>query len=445
MILLLTASACGNSGDDDDSSPTTQGGGDGSTASGEEDRDTFVEISGVPGVTDDEITFAAIGTRTANPLGTCILDCYVDGIEAYFAYRNSEGGIFGRDLVLGEDLDDAIGNNQARALEVVANDGVFGSFNATLLASGWGDLNDAGIPTYTWGIHAAEAANRPNIFPSTVIACGDCTGRSVAWAVGDVGATKVASLGYGTSENSKVCTNNNAESIELYSDDIGGAEVVYVNDELAFGLAGGIGQEVTTMKDAGVDFITTCMDLNGMKTLAQELSRQDMDDVVLYHPNTYNQQFVAEAGGLFDGDFVSVQFRPFEADSEGTALADYLEWIEETGAEPTELSMMGWINATLAFDGLLAAGPEFDRAKVVAATNSITDFTAGGLIETVDWTQAHTPFTNDTRPDDDESLECAAPVRVVDGEFETVAPPAEPWLCFPPGTEWAEPEPTNFG
>ena len=53
------------------------------------------------------------------------------------------------------------------------------SFKATLLATGWGDLDDAGIPTYTWGIHATEAANRTHIFPSTVIQCADCTGRAV--------------------------------------------------------------------------------------------------------------------------------------------------------------------------------------------------------------------------------------------------------------------------
>ena len=45
-----------------------------------------------PGVTDDEIRFAAFGTNSNNPLGTCVLDCYVHGINAYFAYRNSEGG-----------------------------------------------------------------------------------------------------------------------------------------------------------------------------------------------------------------------------------------------------------------------------------------------------------------------------------------------------------------
>ena len=443
-ILVLTASACGNSGDDDSSpDPTDDATDDASGPSGEEERDTFVEISGVPGVTDDAINYAAIGTRTGNPLGTCLLDCYIDGIEAYFAFRNSEGGIFGRDLVLSEDLDDALGNNQARSLEVVSNDEVFGAFQATLLASGWVALDDAGVPTYAWGIHATEAANRPHIFPSTVIQCADCTGRAVPYLAQLAGLSKVASLGYGVSENSKVCTNNNAAAVELYADDTD-TEVVYVNDELAYGLAGGIGPEVTTMKEAGVEIIATCMDLNGMKTLAQELSRQGMDDVVLLHPNTYNQAFVKEAGDLFEGDYVSVQFLPFEADSEGTALADFLEWMEETGSEPTELAMAGWINATLAFEGLLAAGPEFDRDKVTAATNAISGFTAGGLLEPIDWATAHTPFTNDTRPGDADD-ECSAVVQVVDGEFETVAPPETPWLCFPPGTDWAEPEPTSFG
>ena len=84
-----------------------------------------------------------------------------------------------------------------------------------------------------------------------------------------------------------------------------------------------------------MEFVATCMDLNGMKTLAEELHRQDMDDVVLSHPNTYNQQFVADAGDLFEGDYVSVQYRPYEADAEGTALEDYLHWMEETGSELT--------------------------------------------------------------------------------------------------------------
>ncbi len=441
-VLSLVAAACGNS--DDNSGPTTTAdGGSSPTAAGGGDRDTFVSISGVPGVTDDEISYAAIGTKTNNPLGTCILDCYLDGIKAYFAYQNSEGGIFGRDLVLGQELDDELGQNQVRALEVTSSNDVFGAFQATLVASGWGDLDSAGVPTYTWGIHATEAVNRPNIFPNLAVRCGDCTGRSVPYAIKLAGAKRAASIGYGISENSKVCTNVVADSIELYSADIG-AEVAYVNDNLAFGLANGIGPEVTAMKKAGVDFISSCIDLNGMKTLAQELERQGMQNVVLYHPNTYNQGFVAEADGIFDGDFVGVQFLPFESDTKGTALKDFLAWMDKQGSEPSELAMVGWINATLAFEGLLAAGPEFDRAKVTAATNALTDFTAGGLIEPIDWTQAHTPYTQATRSVDT-GKECAAVVRVEEGAFVTVGPKDRPWLCWDQAdTAWAEPVATSF-
>ena len=77
-----------------------------------------------------------------------------------------------------QDFDDALGNNQARSLEVASSDDFFGAFQATLVATGWGDLHDAGVPTYAWGIHATEAANRDHIFPSTVIQCADCTGRA---------------------------------------------------------------------------------------------------------------------------------------------------------------------------------------------------------------------------------------------------------------------------
>ena len=302
----------------------------GEAASG--DRDTFVEISGVPGVTDDEIQYSVIGTKSNNPLGTCILDCYAAGVEAYFAYRNSEGGIYGRDLVVSETLDDELANNQVRALDVISADDTFGNFNATLAPSGWGDLDQAGIPTYVWGIHGNEMAGREHIFGHIQGPCSGCTGRGLPWIVGQAGAHRVATLGYGITETSRECAHGSADSFELYGSDVD-AEAVYVKDDLAYGLPNGIAPEVTAMKDAGVDFIAGCIDLNGMKTLAQELERQGMDDVILYHPNTYDQRFVEENADLFEGDYVTVQFLPFEADAEGTPLDTFQEWMDETGGE----------------------------------------------------------------------------------------------------------------
>jgi ABC-type branched-subunit amino acid transport system substrate-binding protein len=442
VVLFLFAAACGNTTDDESSSDDGPSSDATVSGGGEETRDEFVELSGVPGVTDDEIRYAVVGTKTNNPLGTCILDCYLDGVEAYFAFRNSEGGIYGRDLVIGEVLDDELSQNQAKAQQVVSDDSIFGVFEATLLATGWGVLNDAGVPTYAWGIHATEAADREGVFPHIAVRCSDCPTPAVPYAAKESGKTKAASIGYGATENSKVCTNTAAKAFETFQDD-SGVELVYTNDQLEFGLPNGIGPVVTAMKDAGVDFVSTCIDLNGMKTLAQELDRQGMSDVALYHPNTYDQSFVAEAGGLFDGDIVSVQFRPFEADAGDSALTDFQTWMEEEGNEVTELAMVGWINASLAFDGLLAAGPEFDRESVIAATNTFTDYTADGLVVPIDWTKAHIPYTA-AEPDPDVTT-CTAFVRIDDGQFVTLAPAGTPWFCWPPGDPVEfEPELANF-
>jgi hypothetical protein len=443
VVLALGAAACGNSGDDDSASPAPSGGsGNGGEVSAA-DRDEFVKLDGVPGVTDDDITYSVIATKANNPLGTCILDCYVDGIEAYFAFRNDEGGIYGRDLKLADPIDDELSQNQARALEVTSDDDTFGNFNATLLASGWGDLDSAGVPTYTWGINFAEATDKTHIFPSLAVVCSSCTSRVVPFAVQKVGAHKVASLGYGVTENSKVCASSVKDSIDKYSDDVD-AEMAYFNDDLDYGLPSGIGPEVTAMKDSGVDFISTCLDLNAMKTLAQELDRQGMQDVTLYHPNTYNQQFVADAGDLFEGDIVSVQFRPFEASEGVQSAADFQKWMEETGSDVSELAMVGWINADLAFQGLLAAGPEFDRQKVTDATNQMTAYDAEGLINPIDWTRQHTPPTEGD-PAHDYKQECAAMVQVVDGKFEPVETAEKPWACWDNANDdWSEPVATSF-
>jgi substrate-binding family protein len=433
LVLAFAVAACGNSGDDD-----TAGGGQ------PDDRESGSSSGSVPGVTDDEIRFAAFGTNSNNPLGTCVLDCYVDGINAYFAFRNSEGGIDGRELKLTTELDDELSNNQQRALEIVSADDTFAAFSATQLANGWGDIAEAGIPLYTWGIHSVERNGQDSIFSNYGVLCGDCTQRTYAYAGTLVDATKVATLGYGVSETSKNCVAAQSRSIEMYAEDTG-QELAYSNDDLAFGLPNGIGPEVTAMKNAGVDFVTTCLDLNGMKTLAQELERQGMGDVPMLHPNTYDQAFVEEAGDLFEGDLVQVSFRPFEADAGNSALSDYLEWMEETGAEPSEVAMVGWINADLAYQGIVAAGEDFDRAGVIEATNQMTDYSAGGLINPIDWSRQHEAWTDDDPATHGYAHECVSYVQVRDSEFEPVGDESKPWSCWDNSNrDWSDPEPTNF-
>jgi len=440
LAVALLAAACGNSsGSSDD--PSNNKGSSAPAASGE--RSTFVKISGVPGVSDTTIKYAAIGTKANNPLGTCILDCYVAGVKAYFAYQNDQGGIYGRKLELDPVIDDELSKNQEKSLEVSADNAAFGVFVGTLVASGFKTLGTAGIPTYVWGIHATEANNQKAIFGHTPVGCVTCISRSTPYMVKQAGATKVAVLGYGISANSKTCANTQRASIDKYSSDIGGAQVVYFNDTIDFGMPNGIAPEVTAMKAAGVQYISTCLDLNGMKTIALELQRQGMDNVVMIHPNTYSQAFVTAAGNVFEGDYVTVGFRPFEA-TNLEAQKNFKEYMAKAGAEISELAMVGWINATTAFAGLLAAGPDFNRQKVIDATNALTDFTADGLIASIDWTRGHVPPPADNRSAG-QAQECFAPVKIVNGKFQTVNSADKPFLCWSNQSDaWAEPVQTSF-
>ena len=286
-------------------------------------------------------------------------------------------------------------------------------------------------------------AGRNNLFGNAGTGCVGCTSRVVPYLANLAGAKKVAAVGYGASENSKTCTQTQAKSIEKYSADLG-VEVAYLNDNLAFGLPNGIGPEVTAMKDAGVEFITTCIDLNGMKTLAQELSRQGLDDVTLYHPNTYNQSFVAEAAGIFDGDYVVPGFAAFEYETGSQLQQKFVEFMDKQGSTLSELAMVGWIDADLAFTGLLEAGPNFSRESVIEATNKLTAYSAGGLLSPIDWTRQHAAPTPD-QLGSGYAQECFSAVQVKDGKFVGITASGEPFLCWPNSTnDWSEPIPTSF-
>jgi hypothetical protein len=449
VAVALVAAACSNSSG---SSGSASGSGSGSGPAGSSpgttadvDTSQMVPIEGVPGVTDESIAFSVLATESNNPLGTCVMQCYLDGIEAYFNWRNDQGGIWGRQLEVTDVVDDEFSQNQVKALEIVTAEDTFATFSATNIPSGWPDLEEAGIPLYVWTINPVAMNGVESIWGNREVICAGCERRATAYVAQLAGATKVASLGYGVSDVSKECAAANASTIETYSDDIGGAEVVYTNDTLAFGLPNGIGPEVTAMKDAGVDLVLACMDLNGMKTLGQELERQGMQDATVWHSNSYDDGFVASAGGVFEGDYVQAAARPFQADVGDSDMQAFLDQMEKDGSTVTEMAMVGWINASLAYEGLKAAGPEFDRQKVIEATNTFTNFTANGLTQPINWSTQHVMPTPEDPTTPAPEWDCVSIVKIEDNAFVVEGDASKPWNCWPGDTtEWSEPVRMDF-
>ena len=89
------------------------------------------------------------------------------------------------------------------------------------------------------------------------------------------------------------------------------------------------------MKDAGVDFVTTCMDTNGVVTLAKEMKKQGLD-ASQYLPNGYDHELIEEFGDLFEGSYVRTDFAPFEIRGRPArrACRSYLEWMDKSGDKP---------------------------------------------------------------------------------------------------------------
>src|SRR5258705_3176830 len=121
IVLGLVGVACRNaSSSKPEATATTIKGAPPITEVSGADLHKKVPITGVQGVTDDAINVAAITSKT-----NCLAGCYgayVDGIKAYFNYMNSTGGIYGRQLKISADKDDALLNNEQTVQTNLAQD-----------------------------------------------------------------------------------------------------------------------------------------------------------------------------------------------------------------------------------------------------------------------------------------------------------------------------------
>jgi ABC-type branched-subunit amino acid transport system substrate-binding protein len=377
----LVLGACGNSsssGEDASDDATT------TSAASQGTEKVAVEA---PGVTDDEIRVEGVASIT-NPLGGKY-DTAADGVNAYFAMVNSQGGVHGRDLVLTDVRDDKLANNSAEVKGLIDADEAFAAVPiATLLFTGADQLVEAEVPAFGWTINpewqGTPEDQRLNLFGQAgSYLCLGCEQPGPVYLIKEAGRHKAGLLAYNVPQSAK-CLEGWDSSIERWGD-AADAEVAFRDASLSYGTTD-LSVQVSKMKDAGVDIVLTCMDNNGVVTLAKEMKKQGLDAIQVL-PNAYDQEFLDEFGDLFEGSYVTMAFAPLETpeDLKPEGLQNYEEWIEETGGQRTENSIVGWLNADLLVRGLREAGPDFDRQKVIDAVNSMDDYTADGFLAGVDW------------------------------------------------------------
>ena len=268
--VAVLAAACGNS-ESSGGSSTTAGSSDGSVTTAPGGKQVKVTA---PGVTDTEIRVGGVASTT-NPLGGKYADSF-KGVQAYFDMVNSQGGVFGRKLVLASQRDDKMANNAAEVKGLIEQDKVFAALPiATLLFTGADQLVAANMPTFGWHINdewQGSAENpKANMFGQDgSYLCLGCEQPSVPFVAKQAKRHKIGLLGYNVPQSSE-CMESWDKSFKKWGK-TADAQVVFKDSSLSFGTTD-LSVQVSKMKDAGVDMVITCMDTNGVVTLAKELKK----------------------------------------------------------------------------------------------------------------------------------------------------------------------------
>ena len=336
-----------------------------------------------PGVTSSQINVGGVVAKT-NPLGGDYAAAF-NGVQAYFDMVNAskDKGIYGRKLNLTSKRDDQVGMNRQEVQGLISEDNVFAVLPvATLLFTGADLLGQSGIPTFGWNINAEwgseQAPGPPNLFGEKgSYLCFTCATPTLPWLAQKLHKKKLGVLAYQVPQSADC-----AKGVQATFDKYPSAKIEFIDTSLAFGVTD-LSNDVSQMKDKGVDLVTTCMDNNGTLTLAKEMKKQGLN-ANQYLPNAYNQKFISENAPFFQGSYALTFFTPFEVKQKPQGLKDFQKWMKKGGFEQNENAMAGWINADQFVTGLKEAGPDFTRQKVVDAINAEKNFTAHGLLAGID-------------------------------------------------------------
>jgi ABC-type branched-subunit amino acid transport system substrate-binding protein len=418
VVLALAAVACSNA---KAGAPTTTVGPGGGQGNGK-----FQAVN-QPGVTADTINVGGVASIT-NPLGGTYGNAFL-GAQAYFDMVNSEGGIYGRKLKLTEQRDDQLVNNKAEVDALISDPNIFAILPVAVLTfSGADDAVKAGIPTFGWTINPEWSGTPDNPKSNLFGQSGSYLGFTdpnypLVWLASEMHAKNIGVLAYSVPQSAD-CATGVKNGFDKYGKSVG-AKIAFIDQSLQFGVTD-LSVQVSKMKQAGVDLITTCMDQNGVVTLAKEMKKQKLN-AKQYLPNGYDEDFVKQFGDLFQGTVVRTDFTQWQLpDSEQPAgLKNFLTWMKKSGNgdKLTENSMAGWLNADLFVNGLKAAGQNFTRQSLIAAINKMTDYNAGGILYGVNWTKQHTQDANPT-------LACEFKSTIKNDSFDpNFSKPAKPWHC----------------
>jgi len=336
--------------------------------------------NGAPGVTKNSITVGTISTQTG-PIASNF-SSLIYGEKAYFDYINSIGGINGRKINYKYALDDGgdVTTFNQLASTLINQDHVFAVTGVATASFSPNYFVEAKIPTYGYNV-TGNWAGPANLFAAggSVIYYPSEAGQ-VAFVAKKTHSKSVAILAYGIAASNDACK---AASFGLIA---AGYKVSYTDFNINYP-GSTVATDVQRMKAAGSDFVLSCMDVLGNINMARAIQQYGLKINQLWLSGN-DQTTLNQNKSLMQGVYFDIAHVPFTASlSEYPGLKLYLAQMKkyEPKYVEDEVAIQGWESAALFAQGVKMAGKNLTQANVIAQTNKLTDFTAGGITTPTNW------------------------------------------------------------
>jgi len=385
-----------------------------------------VPAGGNGGSTDVGVTGTQILTENISDLSGPVPGLFQGapyGVQAYYDYINSQGGVYGRQLVQ-KSVDDqfSCSQNEAEtssavgsAFALVGSGSLFDNCGAQVLAS-HPDVSDVHTAT------TAQASQLPNNFSYNAFHAGSITGPFL-WLKQHYPAaiTKVGLLAGVSQATNSINTWEKGAMASL------GYKIIYEDDFNP--VQNDFTSDVIRMRADGVQMVIFLITVTAdAANLAAEMQQQNWHpQAYLAGSDCYDSSYISEAGAsAVEGDYIYNQNVMFNGEDAAAVpeIQTYLAWMHRDypNYSSDSFSFGGWVSAMLFVQALRAAGPKVSRKALLAALKQIKSFNADGLIPNAD-------------PADKIATHCYVMIKVHNGAFVRADPPAG-FLC---GGFWTPP------
>jgi ABC-type branched-subunit amino acid transport system substrate-binding protein len=325
--------------------------------------------SDAPGVTDSQIVVGSLSSLSGPVPG--LGESAAAAVRAYVAFRNSTGGVCGREIVLRE-ADDGTDISRYRSALAQMAPNVLAITGGFAIGDVGGQVDELAIPivnTPTGDTGLSPWVIDMNPDPADLHA-----------AVGkyrylyEQGARQVAMVYLGIDQSRREA------NIQRSLMEAAGLQVVDVNElpisTLSYDAA------ARRAAQSGANYLWATLDTNGQASLARAVVDSGYDWLIReLGYTTYGTQFLDLAGSAAEGVTAWLRSLPTEEAGANATMGAYVEWMGQVApGTPQDLfSIDSWAGTQAFFEALEAMPGPITRDGVLAQLTATETFDAGGM------------------------------------------------------------------